>query len=315
MKFKGETYERSFTYHKFVNGPLKKTLFIIFFSKCTLVNKKKLKYVTTVGSLFWVTVGINGLMKHVLLSNSLYSGKPLSTLSINWSWLRHLSSSLSFSCDSAIDVQTELLCGETRGRSDPPPGFRGGGDSGGYWYGRADENTRHQRDGCSALQVAQKSLVAQLSSRSVRGQPRTRKTWICSQVKMLCLHDGSHHTLICICIYDMIADIPNGFDCTSEDCRSFKIFIGYIHWSYLRWIKQWIGSERPITICAIVKTWLCPWSRISPQCDITRRQRPIGTLVMITLQRNLHTNMHRTQLLGYLPAARLFWQGDLPGGS
>ena len=67
----------------------------------------------------------------------------------------------------------------------------------------------------------------------------------------------------------------------------------------LRLIKPWIGSERPITNCAIiVKTWL--W-----QCDVTRRQRPMRALVSFTLQRKLHTNMRtnmrRTQPLGYSP--------------
>ena len=32
----------------------------------------------------------------------------------------------------------------------------------------------------------------------------------------------------------------------------------------LRWIKQWILSERPITICTLVKTWLSQGSQISP---------------------------------------------------
>ena len=31
----------------------------------------------------------------------------------------------------------------------------------------------------------------------------------------------------------------------------------------LRWIKQWIGSERPITICAKVKTWLTQKKKIN----------------------------------------------------
>ena len=33
-------------------------------------------------------------------------------------------------------------------------------------------------------------------------------------------------------------------------------------------MKQWIGSERSITICAMVKTWL-------RQYDVTVRQRPV----------------------------------------
>ena len=42
-------------------------------------------------------------------------------------------------------------------------------------------------------------------------------------------------------------------------------------------------------------------SRISPQCDVTRRQRPMRALELFTLQRKLHANMRRTQLLGYSP--------------
>ena len=48
-----------------------------------------------------------------------------------------------------------------------------------------------------------------------------------------------------------------------------------------------------------MKTWLYQGSRILPQCDVTRRQRPIRALVSFTLQRKLHTNMRRMQLLGY----------------
>ena len=53
----------------------------------------------------------------------------------------------------------------------------------------------------------------------------------------------------------------------------------------LRWRKEWIWSERPITICAIVKNWTnakSHWSGIS-----ARSQGPITALVSITLQRNL----------------------------
>ena len=42
-------------------------------------------------------------------------------------------------------------------------------------------------------------------------------------------------------------------------------------------------------------------SQIWPQCDITRRQRPMRALTSLTLQRKLRTNMRRTQLLGYSP--------------
>ena len=69
----------------------------------------------------------------------------------------------------------------------------------------------------------------------------------------------------------------------------------------LRWIKEWICSERPITLCPRVKNWLCQGSRIWPKGDVTRRQRPMRALVSFTLLRNVCTNKCRTQLLGYLP--------------
>ena len=62
---------------------------------------------------------------------------------------------------------------------------------------------------------------------------------------------------------------------------------------YMKMIKR-MCSETPITECAIVKTWLCQGSRIWPQCNVTRRQRPMRALVSFTLQRNLRTNMRRT---------------------
>ena len=55
----------------------------------------------------------------------------------------------------------------------------------------------------------------------------------------------------------------------------------------LWWIKEWICSEIPITICTTVETWLCQGSQIWPKCDITRRQRSMRALISFTLQRNL----------------------------
>ena len=55
----------------------------------------------------------------------------------------------------------------------------------------------------------------------------------------------------------------------------------------LRRIKEWICSERPITICDIVKVWLCQGFRIWSKGDVTRRQRPMRALVSFTLQRNV----------------------------
>ena len=40
--------------------------------------------------------------------------------------------------------------------------------------------------------------------------------------------------------------------------------------------KKCICSERPITICAIVKNWLSKGSQIWPRCDVSRRQKQLG---------------------------------------
>ena len=45
--------------------------------------------------------------------------------------------------------------------------------------------------------------------------------------------------------------------------------------------KKWICSERPITIFAIVKTWLSQESRIWPRCDVAWRQRRMRTYIYI----------------------------------
>ena len=57
--------------------------------------------------------------------------------------------------------------------------------------------------------------------------------------------------------------------------------------------------KRPITICAIVKTWLCQRSGIWPMYNVTRRQRPMRALITFKLQRNLHATMRRSRLLSY----------------
>ena len=66
----------------------------------------------------------------------------------------------------------------------------------------------------------------------------------------------------------------------------------------LRWITQWIGSKRAITICTTVKTWLFQGSQTLSQCDL-KWQRPMRALVLFTLQKKLCTNMRRMQLLSY----------------
>ena len=50
-----------------------------------------------------------------------------------------------------------------------------------------------------------------------------------------------------------------------------------------------------------MKTWLCQGLRIWPKCDVTRKQRPMRSHISLTLQRNLHADIHRMQLLGYSP--------------
>ena len=62
----------------------------------------------------------------------------------------------------------------------------------------------------------------------------------------------------------------------------------YIH-KYLSWIKEWICSERPITINAIVKGWTCQGSLIWHKRDVTMGQGPIRALVSFTLQHTQNT--------------------------
>ena len=50
-----------------------------------------------------------------------------------------------------------------------------------------------------------------------------------------------------------------------------------------------------------IKAWLCQGSEIWPRCDVTRRQRPMRTLVPLALHIKMRTNMRRTQLLDYSP--------------
>ena len=62
---------------------------------------------------------------------------------------------------------------------------------------------------------------------------------------------------------------------------------GIILNSALRWRKEWICSEWPITISAIVKSWTharSHWSNISV---VTREQGPIRALISFAYKRNL----------------------------
>ena len=49
-------------------------------------------------------------------------------------------------------------------------------------------------------------------------------------------------------------------------------------------------SERPITVCTIVKGWTCQGSLIWHQHEVMREQGPIRTLVSFTPQRNMQGN-------------------------
>ena len=42
----------------------------------------------------------------------------------------------------------------------------------------------------------------------------------------------------------------------------------FTHIFYPRWMEKWICNERPIPLCAIVKTWLSQGSRTWSKCDI-----------------------------------------------
>ena len=46
-------------------------------------------------------------------------------------------------------------------------------------------------------------------------------------------------------------------------------------------IDEWMFSRRPITTCALLKTWLSQGSQIWPHCDITRRQRPMRSFCVV----------------------------------
>ena len=50
---------------------------------------------------------------------------------------------------------------------------------------------------------------------------------------------------------------------------------------------EWICSERPITLCAVVtvKDWACQGSQIWHQPEVKREQGPIRALVPFTLEK------------------------------
>ena len=101
-------------------------------------------------------------------------------------------------------------------------------------------------------------------------------------------HIPNHLELIVFQIYWQISQGTN--ELMRGYHRSMKILDEYY---------KWICWERPITICAIVKAWLCQRFGNWHKCDVTRRQRPMRALVLFTLQRNMHANMHRTWLSSY----------------
>ena len=71
----------------------------------------------------------------------------------------------------------------------------------------------------------------------------------------------------------------------------------------LRWRKEWICSESPITICARVKGWICQGSRIWHQGEVTREQGPIRALIIYITEKPMrqhHLSMLRAQIVGYL---------------
>ena len=65
----------------------------------------------------------------------------------------------------------------------------------------------------------------------------------------------------------------------------------------LRWRKEWICSESPLTMCAIAKGWTLERFLIWYQPGVTREKGPIGALASFTLQRN--RSMRRARLSAY----------------
>ena len=61
-------------------------------------------------------------------------------------------------------------------------------------------------------------------------------------------------------------------------------------------------SERPITICAVVKAWLCQGSRIWIKTDVTTRLRPMSALVSFTfITEKLARQYAQNATFGYSP--------------
>ena len=69
---------------------------------------------------------------------------------------------------------------------------------------------------------------------------------------------------------------------------------------------KWICSERPITICTLVKAWLCQGPHIWHKCDVTRRQTNEGSLTVNITEKRARQHAQNTTCR-LLAAASLFW--------
>ena len=72
---------------------------------------------------------------------------------------------------------------------------------------------------------------------------------------------------------------------------------------WLRRRKEWICSERSITICAIVKVWTCQGSLIWHQHEVTRTNQ--GSRIIYIKEKTVHQHAQSTTF-GLLVEANLF---------
>ena len=154
-------------------------------------------------------------------------------------------------------------------------------------------------DSCTSPPVTHQWLVDQLPGMShCRVKVATSQLYMVEEISTHCMVELKLGFFVTF--FSHIPVLASQLYVVEETTTAVSRHLGIANYE-LRWIKEWICSERPITICAIVKAWLCHGSRIWPKCDVTTRQGPMRALILFTLQRNLLANMLTMQLLGYSP--------------